>query len=95
MIVFRYQDRGSLTTIGRAAAVADFGRLRLHGFPAWVIWLFVHLLYIVAFESRLLILIQWAWNYFTRNRGARLITGEDILPRVDGEMSGRLPPSGS
>jgi NADH dehydrogenase len=92
---FRYENKGSLATIGRAAAVTDFGRLRLHGFPAWVIWLFIHLLYIVAFESRLLILIQWAWNYFTRNRGARLITGEDILPRVDGGMSDRLPPSGS
>jgi NADH dehydrogenase len=77
---FRYQDKGRLATIGRAAAVADFGRWRLHGFPAWLIWLFVHLLYIVEFENRLLILIQWAWNYFTRNRGARLITGHDILP---------------
>ena len=92
---FRYQDKGSLATIGRAAAVADFGRLRLHGFLAWVIWLFIHLLYIVAFESRLLILIQWAWNYFTRNRGARLITGKDILPPVAEEAAGRLPPPNS
>ena len=92
---FRYQDKGSLATIGRAAAVADFGRLRLHGFLAWVIWLFIHLLYIVAFESRLLILIQWAWNYFTRNRGARLITGKDILPPVGGEAAGRHPPPSS
>ena len=92
---FRYRDKGSLATIGRAAAVADFGRLRLHGFLAWVIWLFIHLLYIVAFESRLLILIQWAWNYFTRNRGARLITGKDILPPVGGEAASRHPPPGS
>jgi NADH dehydrogenase len=95
MPAFRYRDKGRLATIGRAAAVADFGRLRLHGFPAWVIWLFIHLLYIVAFESRLLILIQWAWNYFTRNRGARLITGEDILPPIGREASGRHTPSGS
>ena len=65
------------------------------GFPAWVIWLFIHLLYIVAFESRLLILIQWAWNYFTRNRGARLITGKDTLPPVGGETSGQRPPPAS
>jgi NADH dehydrogenase len=80
---FRYRDKGRLATIGRAAAVADFGRLRLHGFAAWIMWLFIHLLYIVEFENRLLILIQWAWNYFTRNRGARLITGQDILPPVE------------
>ncbi len=85
---FRYQDKGSLATIGRAAAVANIGPLRLHGFLAWVMWLFIHLLFIVEFESRLLILIQWAWNYFTRNRGARLITGKDILPPVAGETSG-------
>ncbi|MCU0503013.1 MAG: NAD(P)/FAD-dependent oxidoreductase [Anaerolineae bacterium] len=88
---FRYQDKGSLATIGRAAAVASIGPLRLHGFLAWVMWLFIHLLYIVEFESRLLILIQWAWNYFTRNRGTRLITGKDILPPVAGEMSERHP----
>ena len=92
---FRYQDKGSLATIGRAAAVADIGRLRLHGFLAWVMWLFIHLLFIVEFESRLLILIQWAWNYFTRNRGARLITGKDILPPVAGETPGPSSPPGS
>ena len=92
---FRYQDKGSLATIGRAAAVASIGRLRLHGFLAWVMWLFIHLLYIVEFESRLLILIQWAWNYFTRNRGARLITGKDILPPVAGEKPGSSSPPGS
>jgi len=90
---FRYRDKGSLATIGRAAAVADIGPLRLHGFLAWLIWLFIHLLYIVEFESRLLILIQWAWNYFTRNRGARLITGTDILPPVDGALAERRPDS--
>jgi NADH dehydrogenase len=73
---FRYLNRGSLATIGRAAAVADFGRLRFSGFAAWFLWLAVHLTFLIEFENRLLVLIQWAWNYFTRNRGARLIVGE-------------------
>jgi NADH dehydrogenase len=71
---FRYFDKGSLATIGRAAAVADFGRLRFGGYPAWLAWLFVHLMYVVEFENRLLVFVQWAWNYATRNRSARLIT---------------------
>jgi len=73
---FRYHDKGSLATIGRAAAVADFGRIHMHGMPAWLTWLFVHLLYLVEFDNRLLVIIQWAYNYITRNRGARLITGD-------------------
>ena len=74
---FHYRDKGNLATIGRAAAVADFGRIHLGGFPAWLIWLFVHLMYLAEFDNRLLVFIQWAYNYFTRNRGARLITGEE------------------
>ncbi|MGH9680446.1 MAG: NAD(P)/FAD-dependent oxidoreductase, partial [Candidatus Acidiferrales bacterium] len=58
---FHYLDKGNLATIGRAAAVADLGWLQLSGLPAWIIWLFVHLLYIVEFQNRLLILLQWAW----------------------------------
>ena len=73
---FHYHDKGSLATIGRAAAVADFGRIHMHGMPAWLTWLFVHLLYLVEFDNRLLVLIQWAYNYITHNRGARLISGE-------------------
>ena len=73
---FHYHDKGSLATIGRAAAVADFGRIHIHGMLAWLTWLFVHLLYLVEFDNRLLVLIQWAYNYITRNRGARLITGD-------------------
>ncbi|UCD65096.1 MAG: NAD(P)/FAD-dependent oxidoreductase [Candidatus Zixiibacteriota bacterium] len=73
---FRYTDLGNLATIGRSAAVGYFGKLKFSGLPAWLIWLFVHLMYLAEFENRLLVLIQWAWNYFTRNRGARLITGE-------------------
>ena len=72
---FHYRDKGSLATIGRAAAVADFGRIRFAGFFAWLAWLFIHLLYLVEFDNRLLVLTEWAYNYVTRNRGARLITG--------------------
>jgi len=70
---FKYVNKGELATIGRAAAVANFGRLRFSGFPAWLLWLFVHLMYLVDFENRLLVFVQWAWNYVTWNRGARLI----------------------
>jgi NADH dehydrogenase len=72
---FRYRNKGNLATIGRNRAVAELGRLHLSGYPAWLLWVFIHLLYIVEFESRLLIAIQWAYDYFTWNRGARLITG--------------------
>jgi len=71
---FHYRDRGSMAVIGRSAAVAQIGKLRLRRFPAWLVWLFVHLMYLVEFENRLLVLLQWGWNYLTRNRSARLIT---------------------
>lgn len=71
---FRYRDRGDLATVGRRAAVARIGRFEFSGYSAWVTWLFVHLLYLVEFENRLLVLLQWAWNYLTWNRSARLIT---------------------
>ena len=77
---FHYADKGSMATIGRSKAVCDFGWLRFSGLPAWLTWLFVHLLYLVEFENRLLVLVQWAWNYTTYNRGARLITGPNPLP---------------
>lgn len=80
---FRYLDLGSMATIGRAAAIAQIGKVHLTGFIGWLAWLFVHLMYIVAFENRLLIILQWAWNYFTRNRAARLITGKTPLMSVD------------
>lgn len=77
---FRYRNKGQLATIGRAAAVADLGWLRFSGFPAWALWLFLHLMYLVGFENRLLVFTQWAWNYFTWNRGTRLIAhGEKTL----------------
>jgi NADH dehydrogenase len=71
---FRYFDKGSLATIGRNRAVAQFGRLHVSGFPAWFLWVFVHLMYLVEFENRLLVFVEWVYNYITRNRGARLIT---------------------
>lgn len=77
---FHYSDKGTMATIGPAAAVADIGPLHYNGFLAWLSWLFIHLLYIAEFDNRLLILIQWAYNYFTRNRGARLITGSVHAP---------------
>ena len=77
---FRYKDRGSLATIGRAAAVADLGRIRLSGWLGWLAWLFVHIMLIVGFENRVLVLMQWAWSYLSRNRAARLITGESPFP---------------
>ena len=72
---FRYWDRGTMATIGRARAVAMVGPLKFSGLLAWLAWLFIHLMYIVEFENRLLIFFQWAWNYLTWNRSARLITG--------------------
>ena len=77
---FHYFDKGNLATIGRGAAVADLNWLRLAGFPAWLIWIFVHLLYIVEFRNRLLIMLQWGWLYLTWDRSARLITGKNPLP---------------
>jgi NADH dehydrogenase len=77
---FHYFDKGSLATIGRAAAVADFGKLQLSGFFAWMAWLFIHILFLIGFRNRLIVMIQWAWSYITYERGARLITGDNTLP---------------
>ncbi len=77
---FHYFDKGNLATIGRGAAVADLNWLRLSGFPAWLLWIFVHLMNIVEFQNRLLVFVQWAWFYFTYDRSARLITGKNPLP---------------
>jgi NADH dehydrogenase len=77
---FHYWDKGSLATIGRAAAVAEFGRIHISGFIAWLSWLFVHILFLIGFRNRLLVFIQWAWSYVTYERGARLITGSTYLP---------------
>src|SRR5213592_4549192 len=71
---FRYFDKGSMATIGRNKAVADLKFFHLSGLPAWLAWLFVHIIFLVGFRNRLLVLIQWAWAYLTFDKGARLIT---------------------
>jgi NADH dehydrogenase len=71
---FRYRDKGSMATIGRNKAVADLKFLHLSGVPAWLAWLFVHIIFLVGFRNRLLVLLQWAWAYLTFDKGARLIT---------------------
>lgn len=77
---FHYKDRGNMTTVGGTAAVVDLGWVQFSGFLAWLTWLFVHLMNLVQFGNRVLVLMQWAGNYLTRNRSARLITGENPLP---------------
>jgi NADH dehydrogenase len=72
---FHYLDKGSLATIGRASAVAEMGSLRLSGLIAWLAWLFIHILFLIGFRNRYLVLSEWAWGYVTYERGARLITG--------------------
>ncbi|HTB71835.1 MAG TPA: NAD(P)/FAD-dependent oxidoreductase [Polyangiaceae bacterium] len=72
---FRYKDKGSLATIGRSAAVADLGKVKLSGPLAWLAWLTLHLLFLVGFRNRLIVLFQWAWSFVSYDRGARLITG--------------------
>jgi NADH dehydrogenase len=73
---FRYHDKGAMATIGRAQAVAESNGIKFSGFVAWLAWLFIHIMYVARFENRILVLFQWFWNYLTRNRSARLITGE-------------------
>lgn len=85
---FRYVDRGSLAVIGRNAAVVDLGFIKFSGFLAWLTWLFVHIFYLIEFDNKLVVLTQWGWNYFTRNRGARLITGEETLSNVGVDANG-------
>jgi NADH dehydrogenase len=75
---FHYNDKGTMATIGRAAAVAQIGRLRLSGYPAWLSWIFIHLLYLAEFDNRVLVFLQWMWNYFTYERGVRLILNQGI-----------------
>jgi len=82
---FHYRDKGSLATIGRAAAVADIGRFKLSGFIAWFAWLAIHIFFLIGFRNRFLVITQWAWAYVTYQRGARLITGDP--------SSGLRPPS--
>ncbi len=75
---FIYKNYGNLATIGRKAAVADFGRVRLTGFPAWLLWGLVHVGFLIGFRNRLTVMLDWTWSYLTFSRGARLITGNDV-----------------
>lgn len=74
---FKYVDKGSLATIGRSSAVAGFGKLKLSGFVAWVLWWAVHVMFLIDFRSRLYVMVGWAWQWLTFQRGARLITGDE------------------
>ena len=74
---FRFVDKGQMATIGRSKAILEIGSLRMHGFPAWIAWLAVHIYYLTGFEHRFMVVLQWAWSYLTFGRGARLIVGKE------------------
>ncbi|MEW6492438.1 MAG: NAD(P)/FAD-dependent oxidoreductase [Cyanobacteriota bacterium] len=82
---FRYLNYGSLAVIGRNAAVVDLGFVKFSGILAWLAWVFIHILFLIEFDNKLIVMIQWAWDYFTRKRGARLITNQEGLPTLDVE----------
>jgi NADH dehydrogenase len=92
---FKYWNKGDLATIGRHRAIADFGFITVTGYLAWVLWLFVHILYLVGFRNRASVLVQWAYAYFTYQRGMRLITNYvrewEGTPAVGGHYSDTLP----
>jgi NADH dehydrogenase len=93
---FRYVDKGSMATIGRARAVAVVFGAKLSGFVAWLMWLFIHILYLIGFRSRLLVLIEWAWAYLTWQRGTRLITGiERPVPALSQRQAASLAAGGT
>jgi NADH dehydrogenase len=74
---FQYKDQGNLATIGRRAAVAEFGWLHLSGFPAWLLWSVAHIFFLIGFRDRIIVSLDWLVSYFTFGRGARLITGAE------------------
>jgi NADH dehydrogenase len=92
--VFHYHDKGSMATIGRSSAVAQFHGLKLSGMPAWLAWLFVHLMFLIGFRSRAQVLWDWFWAYLHFQRGARLITGisRSIVPPVVPNAATGAPP---
>ena len=91
---FHYFDKGSLATIGRAAAIAQFGKIHISGFIAWLAWLFIHVLFLIGFRNRAVVMFQWAWSYLTFQRSARLITGESrtiSVPSMEYAERARMP----
>jgi hypothetical protein len=80
---FQYKNKGSLATIGRSAAVADFGKFKLSGATAWLAWLGVHILFLIGFRNRFVVLFEWAWSFISYDRGARLITGPLLKVWID------------
>jgi len=74
---FRFADKGQMATIGRSRAIVEIGGLKLAGFPAWLLWLVVHIYYLTGFKNRLLVVLQWAWSYLSFRRGARLIVNKE------------------
>jgi NADH dehydrogenase len=88
---FRYRDPGSLATIGRTAAVARLGRFHFTGFIAWLLWLVVHIVQLIGFRNRLLVLVNWAWDYFLYDRAVRLITRPEHASPAAGEASEPAP----
>ena len=88
---FVYRHAGSMATIGRKAAVADFGRLQLSGFPAWLLWALAHIYFLIGWRNRFVVSLNWAWDYVTFQRGARLITGAEAEPPTAGEIEVATP----
>ena len=92
--VFHYFDKGSLATIGRAAAIAQFGRIHISGFVAWLSWLFIHIMFLIGFRNRVVVILQWAWSYLTYQRAAWLITGASrviAVPSMEYAERARTP----
>ena len=87
---FQYDDVGNLAVIGQNKAVVDLKFIKLWGPLAWFVWVFAHIYYLIEFDNKLIVMLQWGWNYFTRNRGARLITGEGSLVQVEIDANGNL-----
>ncbi|MBD1881729.1 NAD(P)/FAD-dependent oxidoreductase [Coleofasciculus sp. FACHB-T130] len=88
MAPFQYVDRGSMAVIGRNAAVVDLGYVKFSGLLAWLTWVFVHIYFLIEFDNKLIVMLQWGWNYWTRKRGARLITGDEVIGKVGVDANG-------
>ena len=84
---FRYSNRGDVAVIGRLSGVTDIPWLgpfgRQGGFPAWALWLLIHITYLIGFANRIVVVTRWSWSFFTHGRGSRLITGKPLLPPID------------